>query len=115
MILIGTGSEVSICLEAQEKLAAEGVACAGREHAFLGTVRRAGRGLSGERAAAGRDGPRRGRGRRRAGLGKVPRPRGRFVGLNHFGASAPGATLYKAFGLTADSVVAEAKAAIQDA
>jgi transketolase len=31
--------------------------------------------------------------------------KGRVVGLDHFGASAPGGVLYKEFGLTAENVV----------
>ncbi len=39
-------------------------------------------------------------------------PAGRFVGMSTFGASAPFATLYKHFGITAEHVAAEAKAAL---
>ncbi|MQG77076.1 MAG: transketolase [SAR202 cluster bacterium] len=39
--------------------------------------------------------------------------KGRIIGLSHFGASAPIATLYEKFGLTAERVVEEAKAALQ--
>jgi transketolase len=38
---------------------------------------------------------------------------GDFIGLNHFGASAPGTELYSQFGLTAEAVVACAKAVIE--
>ncbi len=38
---------------------------------------------------------------------------GRIIGLSHFGASAPIATLYEKFGLTAERVIEEAKAALQ--
>ena len=37
---------------------------------------------------------------------------GKFVGMHGFGASAPAGTLYKEFGITADNIVAQAKAAI---
>ncbi|MBI2823826.1 MAG: transketolase [Planctomycetia bacterium] len=37
---------------------------------------------------------------------------GRFVGMHGYGASAPGGALFKHFGITADHVVAEAKAAL---
>jgi transketolase len=37
---------------------------------------------------------------------------GRFVGMRGFGASAPYKHLFEHFGITADSVVAEAKAAL---
>jgi transketolase len=36
-------------------------------------------------------------------------PRGKFIGMNGFGASAPFATLYKHFGITAEDIVDEAK------
>jgi transketolase len=39
-------------------------------------------------------------------------PSGRFVGMTSFGASAPAGVLYKHFGITAERVVAEAKAAL---
>ena len=35
---------------------------------------------------------------------------GEVIGLDHYGASAPAGTLFKEFGLTADSVYAAAKA-----
>jgi len=38
--------------------------------------------------------------------------KGRFVGMNGFGASAPAAQLFKEFGITAEHVVAEAEAAL---
>ena len=38
---------------------------------------------------------------------------GRIIGLAHFGASAPIATIYEKFGLTAERVVEETKAALQ--
>ena len=40
VILIGTGSEVSLCVAAYEKLAAEGIKAPGGQYAQLGTVRR---------------------------------------------------------------------------
>ena len=54
VILIATGSEVSLCVGVYEKLACRGGQGAGRQHAVLGTVRAAGRGLPRRRAAAGR-------------------------------------------------------------
>jgi transketolase len=38
---------------------------------------------------------------------------GRIIGLPHFGASAPAATLYEKFGLTAQRVIEEAKSTLQ--
>jgi transketolase len=40
-------------------------------------------------------------------------PRGRFVGMTGYGASAPAGLLFKEFGITADHVVAEARAALE--
>ena len=53
VILIGTGSEVSLCISAAEELAAERHPDARRQHAVLGAVRAAGRGLSRASAAGG--------------------------------------------------------------
>jgi transketolase len=113
VILIGTGSEVSICLEARQRLAAEGIparvvsmpswelfeaqsedyresvlpsGCAARVAVELGVS------LGWERY-----------------LG----PCGRFVGMATFGASAPANVLLKHFGVTAENVVAQAKAALE--
>jgi transketolase len=41
-------------------------------------------------------------------------PRGRFVGMSSFGASAPYRELYKHFGITPERVVAEVKAILQE-
>ena len=113
VILIGTGSEVSLCLEARQKLVAEGVRarvvsmpswelfeaqpaeyresvlppdCPARVGVELGTS------LGWERYL---------------GCG------GRFVGMAGFGASAPANVLMKHFGITVDNIVAQAKAAIE--
>jgi transketolase len=112
VILIGTGSEVSLCVEASQKLAAEGIkarvvsmpswelfdaqpaayretvlpsAVTARVAVELGTV---------------------------MGWCKYIGCRGRFVGMTGFGASAPIGVLLKHFGITAENVVAQAKAAI---
>ena len=70
--LVGTGSEVSLALEAQALLAGEGVQGARRRDAELGAVRRAGRRLPRVGAAARpAEGLR--RGRHRDGLGAVGR------------------------------------------
>ncbi len=108
-ILIGTGSEVAIALEAQEQLAAQGVAArvvslpcwelflaqpAGYRDSVLPpaiTARvavEAGATLGWERFV-GRQGA--------------------IVGLDHFGASAPYETLYQEFGLTAEAVAEAAQ------
>ena len=112
VILIGTGSEVAICLAAAEKLAAEGVAAR--------VVSMPCWELFDEQDAEYRDSvlpPARHRscgrrGRDPHGLGPLPGSNGRFVGMDSFGASGPFEQLYEHFGITPDHVAAEAKAAI---
>jgi transketolase len=41
-------------------------------------------------------------------------PRGRFVGMTSFGASAPAPKLYEHFGITSAAVAAAARAALAD-
>jgi len=108
-ILIGTGSEVQVCLDAAAKLAAAGVQArvvsmpcwdlfeeqdaAYRESVLPAAVTarvacEAACGFGWERW-----------------LGS----RGRFVGMRGFGASGPAAALYAHFGITADGVAAAAR------
>jgi len=112
VILIGTGSEVAICVGAYEQLAAQGVKArvvslpswelfdaqpAEYRDAVLPpdvTVRVA--------VEAGIE----------QGWHKYLGPRGRFVGMSSFGASGPAGVLFKHFGFTVENVVAQAKAAL---
>ena len=55
VILIGTGSEVALCVEVYNALRQEAYSGACRQHAVVGIVRTAGSGLSRQRAAARRD------------------------------------------------------------
>jgi transketolase len=48
------------------------------------------------------------------GWAEIVGTRGRRIGVDHFGASAKAETLFAEYGITADHVVAEAKAALQD-
>jgi transketolase len=108
VILIGTGSEVEIALEAAAALAAKGVAA--RVVALPCWE------LFDSQAADYRDGvlpP--GVTARVAveagsafGWQRYIGERGRVVGIDHFGASAPGVVLYKEFGLTAENVTKQA-------
>ena len=41
-------------------------------------------------------------------------PRGRFVGMSSFGASAPSGILFRHFGITAEHIVNEAKAILAE-
>jgi transketolase len=108
-ILIGTGSEVQLCLEAAEKLAAEGVRArvvsmpswdlfAEQPQAYRESVLpEAVTARVACEAACG------------FGWERWIGPRGRFVGMAGFGASGPAPALYKHFGITADAIAAAAK------
>ncbi len=113
-IIIATGSEVAIALEAEALLAAEGVAArvvalpswelfeeqdaAYREQVLPGAVKarvavEAGSTFGWERYVG---------------------TQGRVVGIARFGASAPAEVLYREFGLTAENVAAQARMAIAE-
>ena len=114
VILIATGSEVSLAVEAHERLVKEGIASRvvsmpswelfeAQDAAYRESVLP--RGVTarvGVEAASG------------FGWERWIGPRGRFVGMKTFGASAPGSAVMKHFGFTVDHVVAEAKAVIAD-
>lgn len=110
-ILLGTGSEIGLCLEAAERLNADGVKTrvvsmpcwqwfdeqdqAYRDSVLPPNV------TSRVAVEAGI----------RQGWDRYLGTTGRFVGMSSFGASAPYKQLYEKFGITADAVVAEVKAA----
>jgi len=112
VILMGTGSEVGLCVEAYEQLTKEGIAARvvsmpcwelfeAQDEAYRNsvlppevTVR------VGVEAAAS------------FGWDRYLGPSGRFVGMKSFGASAPGPAVMKYFGFTTENVVATAKAAL---
>ncbi|MFM7073745.1 MAG: transketolase [Planctomycetota bacterium] len=112
VILIGTGSELMLCVAAYEQLAAAGVKTRlvsmpswelfdGQDATYRDSV------LPPNVTArvaveAGL----------RMGWDKYIGLGGRFVGMSSFGASAPANTLYKHFGITTDRIVAEARAAL---
>ncbi|MGH3681285.1 MAG: transketolase [Natronosporangium sp.] len=113
VILIGTGSEVQLCLAARERLAADGVPTrvvampcqewfraqdpAYRESVLPAAVRAR---VSVEAAVAmsWRD---------------LVGDAGRCVSLEHFGASAPYQVIFEQFGFTAEAVVAAARESLQ--
>jgi len=112
VILIGTGSEVHICLDAQKQLAAEGIAarvvsmpCWELFDAQPKEYREAVL----PSAVTARVGCEAGL---RMGWDRYIGSEGKFVGMVGFGASAPAGVLYEHFGITAENVVAKAKAAI---
>jgi len=112
VILLGTGSEVSLCIEAYEKLKTEGVNArvvsmpsweiferqdaAYKESVLPSNVTAR---VSVEMAAT-------------LGWDRYVGLKGRKIGMHSFGASAPLKDLLKFFGFTVDKVVAEAHAAI---
>jgi transketolase len=112
LILIGTGSELSLVVEAGERLAADGVAVRvvsfpswelfdAQDEDYQQQVLP--RGVTARVAVeAGL----------RQGWDKYIGSQGRFVGMNGYGASAPYQQLYKEFGITVDHIVAEAKEAV---
>jgi transketolase len=112
VILMGTGSEVSLCVEAYEKLKTEGIRArvvsmpsfeifdqqdaAYKESVLPSSVTAR---VSVEMAST-------------FGWGKYVGIKGRKIGMHRFGASAPLKDLLKFFGFTADAVVAEARKAM---
>ncbi|MBN2217629.1 MAG: transketolase [Pirellulales bacterium] len=109
VILIGSGSEISLCLTAQQRLDAEGVAAR--------VVSMPSWELFDEQPPEYRDwvlppsisarvaveaGV-------ELGWSKYAGASGRFVGMNGFGASGPYQQLYQHFGITVDAIVAAAK------
>jgi transketolase len=114
VILMGTGSEVSLCVEAYEKLNAEGIQArvvsmpswdifeqqdaAYKESVLPSSVTAR---VSVEMAAT-------------FGWERYVGIKGRKIGMHRFGASAPLKDLLKFFGFTADAVVTEARKAIAE-
>ncbi len=112
MILLATGSEVEIALAAHEQLTRDGIAvrvvsmpcleyfaaqpAAYRDQVLPPAVTRR---IAIEAAAP-------------QSWWRWVGERGVIVGLEHFGASAPYQRIYKEFGLTAERLIAEAKALV---
>jgi len=112
VILMGTGSELSLCVDAHEKLKTEGINArvvsmpsweifaeqdaAYQESVFPAAVTAR---VSVEMAST-------------FGWERYVGLKGRSIGMHRFGASAPLKDLLKKFGFTVDAVVAEARAAI---
>ncbi|NVK12790.1 MAG: transketolase, partial [Rhodobacteraceae bacterium] len=115
VILIATGSEVSVAMEAKAKLEAEGIGTrvvsmpcmelfAAQDEAYRRKVLPAGPVRVGIEAAV-RDG-----GWDRWLLGeRGQEKKAGFVGMDRFGASAPAGELFERFGITAEGTVAKVK------
>ena len=109
VILIGTGSEVSLCVAAHEQLAAEGIKarvvslpCWELFDVQPEEYRDAVLPPNVLRRVAVELGI-------RQGWDSYIGPAGRFIGMSSFGASAPAGTLMKHFGITVENIVAAAK------
>jgi transketolase len=115
VILIGTGSEVSLCLQAQERLEADGVSTRvvsmpcrewfdAQDEAYRNTVLppevKARVSVEAAIAMSWRD---------------IVGPTGECVSIEHYGASAPYQVLFEQFGFTPDRVVAAAHASLAKA
>jgi transketolase len=109
VILMATGSELSLAVEAYERLSKEGVKArvvsmpsweifADQDAAYRDLVLPPAVTARVAIEAAVQ-----------FGWDKFLGPRGRFIGMRSYGASAPFGTLYKHFGITADAMVAAAK------
>jgi len=107
--LLATGSEVSIAIEAQAKLAGEGIEAAVVSMPCWSLFERQGAAYREQVLGAGTV-----RVAVEAAIGfgweRWTGSEGGFVGMKGFGASAPAGDLYKHFGITADAVVAAVKA-----
>jgi transketolase len=114
VILIGTGSEVSTCLEAHEQLASEGIRSRvvsmpcwelfdEQDREYRDSVL--------PPAVTARVAVEAGV---RQGWDKYLGSQGRFVGMSSFGASAPYKQLYEHFGITGDKVAEAAKASLDE-
>jgi transketolase len=115
VILIGTGSEVSLCLQARERLEADGVSTRvvsmpcrewfdAQDEAYRNTVLppevKARVSVEAAIAMSWRD---------------IVGPIGECVSIEHYGASAPYQVLFEQFGFTPDRVVAAAHASLAKA
>lgn len=114
VILIGTGSEVSLCLDAFDILSNEGIAARVVSmpswELFEKQSKEYQKSVLPPNVSA-RVGVELGV---ELGWSKFIGNKGRFLGLNHFGASAPANVLMKHFGFTAENIVKLAKESIEE-
>ena len=111
VILIATGSEVAMTVDAYEQLTADGIRARVVSHAVDGTVRQAAARPTATRCCRRRSPPgcRWRRAPRSAGTAGSARP-GAIIGMSTFGASAPLKVLQAKFGFTVEHIVATARA-----
>ncbi len=109
IVLMGTGSELHLALQAQKTLAAEGISARVVSIPCMELFLEQGEKYI--RSVLGKDLPKIAvEAGIRQGWDGLIGYNGGFVGMNSFGASGPGAELFEHFGITADAVVAKAKA-----
>lgn len=108
LVILATGSEVELAIKAQASLKADGIAArvvsmpcwelfAEQDQAYIADT--LGGDLPKVAAEAGV----------RFGWDQWIGPKGKFVGMNGFGGSAPAGELFKHFGITAEAIVAAAR------
>jgi transketolase len=111
VVLIATGSEVEVALEAQKKLACEKirarVVSAPSFELFAAQPEKYRKSTLGKALRIGIEAG------VRQGWNLFLRRKDRFIGMSGFGASAPAADLYRHFGITSDAVVSAAKDLIE--
>lgn len=106
--LLATGTEVSLAVDARHRLHADGIGTRVVSMPCLELFEA----QSNEYKAALLDGPAVKVAIEAAARGNWDRyhgERGAFIGIDRFGASAPAAVLYKAFGITVEAIIAEVK------
>lgn len=110
--LIGTGSEVEVCMAAAQKLADEGISarvvsmpCMDLFEEQSDAYRQSVLPDSLDRRVVVEAGA-------SFGWHKYALPKGEIVALDHFGASGPAGKLFEAYGFTADNVAAKARAVL---
>jgi transketolase len=108
IILIASGSEVSLAVDAHEKLAAEGISARVVSMPCMDVFMEQGDKYI--RSVLGKDLPKIAieAGIRQGWDGLIGRDGG-FIGMDGFGASAPGAQLFNHFGITTDAIIEMAK------
>ncbi len=109
VILLASGTELQHCIAGARKAEGRGHQVPRRQHAVLGTIRTAGRGLQGKRSSGRGHRARFHRNGRHARMGSLRRSQGKNSWHAPLGASAPLKDLLKKFGFDPDTVVASAK------
>ena len=108
IVLLASGSEVHLALEAHKALSAQGISA--RVVSVPCMELFMAQGEKHVRSVCGKDLPKIAiEAGIRQGWDHLIGREGGFVGMNSFGASAPGAALFEHFGITADAIIAKAK------